>query len=422
MKKLILLLLPLSVFAQKKALFLGNSYTFYNQMPDIVVNIAQSLGDTLIVDSNTPGGAKLQDHAQTGSVSLQKIQQEQWDAVIIQAQSQEPSFPPLQVQEDTYPYAELLVDAVRDNHSCSDPIFFMTWGRKNGDNVNGPFYPIISTYEGMQQRLRESYLEMGNDNEAMVSPVGMAWYQIVQQYPEIELYTADESHPNIYGSYLAACVFYSMLFEKSCENPLTFVSNGISQEDATTIQSIASNTVLDSTELWNMFYVQSVDTNQLNQTTFEFDVEATHYDSLNWYFEPGQNDQQANTSHTFSQQGDYEVVLTLYANGGCKEKVFSYDISVDSTSNDSTIAIFMPVHDGKLVKVYPIPANSYIDIEGTETGSTVMLYDIQGRLMFSQVVNGNKKERLELGNLSKGTYILEIANKENTNTFKVIKY
>ena len=213
-----------------------------------------------------------------------------------------------------------------------------------------------------------------------------------------------------------------MLFEKSCENPLTFVSNGISQEDATTIQSIASNTVLDSTELWNMFYVQSVDTNQLNQTTFEFDVEATHYDSLNWYFEPGQNDQQANTSHTFSQQGDYEVVLTLYANGGCKEKVFSYDISVDSTSNDSTIAIFMPVQDGKSVKVYPTPANRYIDIEGTETGTTVMLYDIQGRLMFSQLVNGNKKERIKLGNLSKGTYILEIANKENTNTFKVIKY
>ena len=421
MKKLIFLFLPLSVFAQKKALFLGNSYTYYNQMPSIVVDIANSLGDSLIVDSNTPGGAKLVDHAQNGSASMVKIQQEQWDAVIIQAQSQEPSFSPFQVQEDTYPYAEILVDAVIANNQCSDPIFFMTWGRKHGDTINGAFYPIISTYEGMQQRLRESYLEMGDDNEAMVSPVGMAWHQIIQQHPDIELYSGDGSHPSIHGSYLSACVFYSMLFEKSCENPLSFVSNGISQEDATTIQSIASNTVLDSTELWNMFYVQSVDTNQLSQTTFEFEVEATYYDSLNWYFEPGQNDQQANTSHTFSQQGDYEVVLTIYANGGCKEKVFSYDISVDSMSNDSSVVITMPLSDSQLVTVYPTPANRYIDVEGIDSETSIKLYDIQGRLILSQLVNGNKKERIELGNLSKGTYFLEIANKESANTYKTIK-
>ena len=74
---------------------------------------------------------------------MQKIQQEQWDAVIIQAQSQEPSFPPLQVQEDTYPYAELLVDTVEIIIRVGS--YFLWREEKNGDNDNGQFYPIIST-------------------------------------------------------------------------------------------------------------------------------------------------------------------------------------------------------------------------------------------------------------------------------------
>ena len=415
-------MLPLSLFAQKKALFLGNSYTFYNQMPSMVVDIALSLEDTLIVDSNTPGGAKLQDHAQTGSTSMQKIQLQEWDVVVIQAQSQEPSFPPFQVQEDTYPYAEILVNAIRDNHQCSDPMFFMTWGRKNGDNVNGQFYPIISTYEGMQQRLRESYLEMGNDNDALIAPVGMAWQQIVEQHPDIELYTADESHPSIFGSYLAACVFYSMLFEKSCLNPLTFVPETISQDVATTIQSVASSTVLDSTEVWNMFYVQSIDTNQINNTTYEFSVEATHYDSLSWFFESGQYADQPSANHTFTQQGDYEVILTLTANDGCKDKSFSFDISVDSLINDSSVAIVVPQNEGASYTIYPTLVNRYITIEGTELGTHLSVYDYQGKVVLQKVVFGNEKERVELAELPKGQYILRISNKEHNSTFKLLKY
>ena len=82
-----------------------------------------------------------------------------WDFVVIQAQSQEPSFPPSQVATQTYPYAQILVDSIAANDSCTEPVFFMT--RKNGDANNASFYPILGTYLGMQWRLRQSYLEMG---------------------------------------------------------------------------------------------------------------------------------------------------------------------------------------------------------------------------------------------------------------------
>ena len=83
-----------------------------------------------------------------------------------------PRFPPSQVANDVYPYAQQLTDSIRRNTSCGTPLFFMTWGRKNGDASNCAAYPPICTYEGMQQRLRESYMEMAFTNQGRVSPVG----------------------------------------------------------------------------------------------------------------------------------------------------------------------------------------------------------------------------------------------------------
>lgn len=50
----------ISVSAQmKRVLFLGNSYTYANNLPLLVKNIAASAGDILYTDSNTPGGYTL---------------------------------------------------------------------------------------------------------------------------------------------------------------------------------------------------------------------------------------------------------------------------------------------------------------------------------------------------------------------------
>ena len=94
----------------------------------------------------------------------------------------------------------------------------MTWGRENGDSQNCASYPPICTYEGMQDRLTESYTEMAQNNESLLAPIGIAWKDIREQHPEINLYSSDGSHPSIQGSYLAACVFYAILFDDSATN------------------------------------------------------------------------------------------------------------------------------------------------------------------------------------------------------------
>lgn len=123
-KFLFLLIFPISLFAQNyDVLFLGNSYTFYNNMPNLVSQIAFSLEDTLNPTSNTPGGWRLENHAEQNSSSLQLLNQQKWDYVVIQAQSQEPSFPLSQVEQETYPYAQSLVESILANDSLANQCF-----------------------------------------------------------------------------------------------------------------------------------------------------------------------------------------------------------------------------------------------------------------------------------------------------------
>ena len=242
---------PYFLFGQniKKVLFIGNSYTYVNDLPTMLQQLALTMGDSINKDSYTMGGYTLQMHA-TDPSCLAKINSQKWNYVIIQAQSQEPSFDPDTVAVYTYPYAQTLVNQVKANDSCSQVLFYMTWGRKNGDAMNCASYPIVCTYEGMQYRLRQSYIEMATNNNAQVSPVGVSWRTIRQTDTTIELYQTDESHPSISGTFVAACTFYSAIFQKPISS--TFVPIGVDTIQAATIKQISSDIVLDSLTTWKI--------------------------------------------------------------------------------------------------------------------------------------------------------------------------
>lgn len=77
-------------------------------------NLSLSGGDSVMFDSNALGGYTFQNHS-ANATTIQKIQSQKWNYVVLQAQSQEPSFPPMQVQSQTMPYAHLLDSLVVDN-------------------------------------------------------------------------------------------------------------------------------------------------------------------------------------------------------------------------------------------------------------------------------------------------------------------
>ena len=130
-------------------LFVGNSYTYVNDLPAMTSNLAISLGDEITFDSKTNGGFTFANQL-NDPLTHSKIQSKPWDYVVLQGQSQEPSFPTAQVNANTLPQAVQLADSVYDNRYCSQAMFFMTWGREVGD----PQWDSINTFYKMNDRLR----------------------------------------------------------------------------------------------------------------------------------------------------------------------------------------------------------------------------------------------------------------------------
>lgn len=284
-----------------KVLFLGNSYTYVNNLPQLIKDIALANGDTLLFDSNCPGGHTFNNHF-NNATSLSKINAQAWDCVILQAQSQEPSFSPGQVAAQTLPYAIKLDSTIKHNNSCSETVFYETWGRKNGDASNCGSYPPICTYIGMQDRLRASYKLFADTTESVMAPAGEAWRKSIAQNPTLELYQSDQSHPSLEGSYLTACVFYETLFHKSVLSN-TYTA-GVSSINVNFLQQIAHDVVNDSLLTWNIGKYNPCSITSLNQVSSN--------NNITLYPNPAQNVLHTNTNYSFKI---YDVLGNLCLSG-----------------------------------------------------------------------------------------------------------
>jgi hypothetical protein len=318
MKKLstiILLLSAILLFSsvrteakQFKALFLGNSYTYVNNLPQIINDLANSVGDTLIFDSYTPGGYTLDQH-NADYVSINKILQGDWDYVILQEQSQLPSF---EFYDD---YSSIsLSQLIRQYNPCARIMFYMTWGRKNGDATNCSVWPPVCTYNGMDSLLHLRYLEMASENKAEVSPVGYVWKYIRQNFPSIELYQPDESHPSYEGSYAAACSFYTSIFRKD-PTALTY-DYLILPTVAADIRNAAKMIVYDSLSNWDYgdYNPQPDFFSSIGAAVNEIDFwnTSSNADNYLWDFGDGDTSTTKDALHIYTSDGNYVVSLTAY--------------------------------------------------------------------------------------------------------------
>ena len=333
MKKIVtLLLIPIFSVAQTyDVLFIGNSYIYYNDLPIMLDNLANSLGDDINFEQSTPGGETLEGHS-TSPLTINKINQSNWDYVILQGQSQRSALSPAYVSTNVTPFAQQLVNLIESNSSCSEPLFFMTWGRKNGDQSYCAFYPPVCTFDGMQSRLRDSYLNYGFNNSAAISPVGIAWERVMNQNSNINLYRSDNSHPSERGTYLTACTFYATIFKKS---PIgaSFKPSGMNQSTATFLQTIAHKVVLDSLATWNIFNADFNYTivNTASPTIY-FNNLSSNYENLIWSFGDGTTSTTNNPTHQYSSPGNYTVTLTIYTNSGCLIDSVSQNIDIIFTN------------------------------------------------------------------------------------------
>ena len=168
-------------------------------------------------------------------------------------------------------------------------MFYETWGRKNGDASNCGSYPPICTYLGMQDRLRASYKLFADTTQSAMAPAGEAWRKSIAQNPTLELYSSDQSHPSLEGSYLTACVFYEVLFHKSVLSN-TYTA-GVSSINVNFLQQIAHDVVNDSLLTWNIGKYNPCSITSLNQVSSNNNIAL--------YPNPAQNVLHTNTNYSF---------------------------------------------------------------------------------------------------------------------------
>lgn len=407
MRKTILLfsltLITLGTFAQsKQVLFIGNSYTGVNNLPQLIKNIALSTGDSLDYVAHTPGGRRLLNHS--GDASLHsKIRSRNWDYVTIQAQSQEPSWPIGQVQNEVFPHAKIICDSIRANNPCSMPLFYMTWGRKNGDSRNCANWPPVCTYSGMDSLLNLRYQTMAADNDALVSPVGAVWHYIRDSFPNIELYSSDGSHPSQAGSYAAACTFYSLIFQK---DP-TQISFKYTLEDSVLeqIRFAAKVVAYDSLGKWNVgaYNPEAKFSFTNTDSVFYFLNNSAHADSFYWDFGDGNTSRDPQPAYHYAMGGSYLVSLVASRCG--QHDTMTQSISFSGTGFHGSEFIH-PLH------IFPNPSEGHIFIEDKNLFQVkdLMIVDITGKEVFEFEITD--RQRLNLAGLPSGNYVLHLIDQD----------
>jgi hypothetical protein len=302
-------------FSQQETnvLFIGNSFTFMNNMPTMFKEIAESKGKKVYVDSVVEGGKDLKHHSSQVE-TYEKIKTKKWDYLILQGHSNELAQPESKIDINTLPYAKKIVDSVRATNSCVQIVMYMTWAYKNGN----PKWSVISSYDSMQYRIKNQYLRFADLLDARVSPVGEVWKNVRVNYSGINLYDPDNQHPSPAGSYLSACTHFASIFG---ESPIGNKAPApLDEKVRQIIEFNASQIVLNNLNQWRFVSKESSLNNAydliLTDSTLQTFNRSTGYTTFKWTFGDGTESLEDSPTHFYQSKGVFDVILNISNN--CK--------------------------------------------------------------------------------------------------------
>jgi hypothetical protein len=174
-------------------LFIGNSLTYTNDLPEIVQALAKSAGTRLRVDSRAVGGTALSDHWAPATLDL--VRHGGWTTVVLQ---QGPSST-AENRADLRAWTARWAAEIRG--AGARPALYMVWP----EAARRAAFPAVV----------ESYTLAASDVDGLLLPVGAAWLAAWERDPDLPLYGPDAFHPSPAGSYLAGLVMYARLLGRS---------------------------------------------------------------------------------------------------------------------------------------------------------------------------------------------------------------
>ena len=202
-----------------RILFVGNSFTARNDLPDLIAQLATARGVKIEHTLLSIGGASLRTHWNKGEAPT-AIERGKFDYVVLQEQSTLPIKNAARMRENV-----LLFDqAIRA--AGAKTVLYMTWARKHMPEK--------------QKVITEAYESIGREIGALVVPVGRVWWRFIADHNSPALHDKDQSHPTLAGSYLAACVFLFTLFGQSPVGIATEFK-GLGEKEVRLLQQAAAN-------------------------------------------------------------------------------------------------------------------------------------------------------------------------------------
>lgn len=154
--------------------------------------------------------------------------------------------------------------------------------------------------------------------------------------------------------------------------------------------------------------------------TVDFDASATvGASSYAWDFGDGNTGSGALTSHTYTANGTFTVVLTVTSS--CGITTLTQTVITAGVGMDENVL-------GRSLVVYPNPASEVIKVSFESFGgadATVRVLDLSGKevaRLDSKNLNGSFNEELNLSRLARGIYLLEVSSGDLKATRKLIKH
>lgn len=384
------------IFAQAdQVLFIGNSMTYFNDMPVLFKDLAATKGKNVEVTSHTVGGAGFVNHVNDNAL-YQTIRSKNYKYVVMQpgtAESAGHSFPVSVTAER----GRKLRDSIRKYSPCSKIFLYeIPYGVPSQNDY--------ATYFNLQRTIKDSITKMSTLMQVEMVPAGESARAHYTATQDLALHSSyNDVHPGPQGSYLVAASVYTALFQDRIF-PSTFYS-GMTQVKAEYYQQLADGTFFSNPAQWNsnVFHLHAGFSAGGNGQNVTFSNLSTNYDTVLWTFGDGTTSTSVSPNHVYGAAGTYTVTLTATKNS-CSE-------TISKTINTGQLAVSESALQS--FRFYPNPVSETGYLKTDKFIKEIEIYTIDGRKIQAIRYAKVRDAKIDFSAYAKGIYILHIHFEDN---------
>lgn len=376
-------------FSQEKVLFVGNSMTYFNNMPNLFQEIANDKGKNVQAEYYAPGGTGFVNHYVDNNV-FNLFENNIWDVVILQPGTGESAGASWPVNT-TIERGQKLIDSIKKYSPCAKIFLYeIPYGIKATNGI-----PDYNDYQNVQTKIKDSITKMANALEIPFVPAGESARMHLTSQQDLLLHNGyNDVHPNLNGSYLVASSMFAAIYQE--EVSVSNYLGGVTQANATYFQNIADQIVLPNKGNWfiNTFNLHADFDTQINNFTVNFTNNSVNYDSLEWDFGDGTITTDENPTHVFTTDGVKTIQLKAIKNG-CEE-IITKQITIGTLSHVS--------FNRNEIKLYPNPATNVLHLSNNDS-FTFKIINSLGQIVYEDISNVSEYS-VPISFLNSGIYFI----------------